>query len=45
MTVNLDWVLWLLAAISFGIGAMGVNTGRVNMMLLGFVFIAITFLD
>jgi hypothetical protein len=44
MTVNLDWVLWLLAAISFAVGAIGVNTGRVNMMLLGFMFIAITFL-
>lgn len=44
MTVNLDWVLWFLAAISFFIGAIGVNTGRINMMLLGFTFIAMTFL-
>lgn len=44
MTVNVDWVLWLLAAICFGIGALGLNTGRISMMLLGFMFIAITFL-
>jgi len=54
MTVNIDWVLWLFAAICFGIGALfGGSTrqdgsptviSRVNLMLLGFMFIAITFL-
>jgi len=44
MTVNVDWVLWLLATICFALGAFSVKTGRINMMMLGFTFIAITFL-
>jgi hypothetical protein len=44
MTVDLDWILWLLAAISFGFAAVGVKPGRLDLMLLGFMFIAITFL-
>ena len=43
--------LWLLAAISFGLGAIGPNipgkigtlVGRVGWMLAGFAFIALTF--
>lgn len=43
MPVNLDWVLWLLAAICFGLGAFKIPS-RIDLMLLGFMFIAITFL-
>jgi len=44
MTITLDWVLWFLAAVSFALGAFGVVVPRINLMLLGFMFIAITFL-
>ena len=55
MAHNVDWVMWLLATICFGIGALSgmfvradgtpaPSVTRVNLMLLGFMFIAITFL-
>jgi hypothetical protein len=44
--MNIDWILWLLAVICFGLGAIGVNFPNrpINWMLLGFMFIGITFL-
>lgn len=41
-----DKILWLMAAISFGLGAVGVTAGafKVNWICLGLMFAALTFL-
>jgi hypothetical protein len=51
MTITIDWVLFLLAAICFLLGAISVgvafganNSKSINWMLLGFFFITVTFL-
>jgi hypothetical protein len=43
MTITLDWVLWFLAAVSFGLAAFRVRA-PIDFMCLGFMFAAITFL-
>lgn len=40
---QIDWVLWLLAVISFGLDAFGVTLKRVRFFSLAFMFIALTF--
>jgi hypothetical protein len=41
--MELDLILWLLSAISFGLGAASVPAGRVNWLCLGLMFAALTF--
>jgi putative Mn2+ efflux pump MntP len=53
MKVDFDWIMWLLAAICFLLGALsvGVSFGSpdknrsINWMLLGFTFIAVAQLN
>lgn len=42
--MSIDWILALLAAICFGLGAFRVALPRVDLMLLGFMFLTITLL-
>lgn len=42
--MSVDLILWICAAISMGIAAFTVNTGRVNCFNLAWVFVFATFI-
>ena len=44
MTITWDILLWILAAICFGIAAFGITPAKVNLIALGLLLATLTFI-